>query len=221
VKARAEMSTPFITRVRLKIKKVTRVLAETPAEREFRRVWPVVDSIEGWLPLSEAKWLFSVAHSLPKHANIVEIGSYKGRSTCCLALGCRGSERRVFAVDSFDGGPDLPKADSLPSFLQNLESCGLTNYVEAIVGLSGHVAKSWSKPIHFLFVDGSHQYEDVKADFAAFFPHVAPGGMVAFHDVINEGFPGVLRAWRESVEHQLVDVGYHGSLGYGRKAGRS
>jgi hypothetical protein len=85
------------------------------------------------------------------------------------------------------------------------------------VGLSSEVAKSWDKPIHFLFVDGSHLYEDVLADFAGFFPHVVPGGLVAFHDVATESWPGVLRAWRETIEHELIDIGYRDSMGYGRK----
>lgn len=211
------MRTPFTTRVVRKIKKVARELTETAAEREFRRIWPELNSIEGWLLASEGKWLFNAVRLLPRHANIVEIGSYKGRSTSCLALACKEGEKRIFAIDSFDGGPNLPKADSLPNFRENMKRLGLSDYVEPIVGLSGEVAKTWNKPIHFLFVDGSHLYEDVLADFAGFFPHVLPGGVVAFHDVINESWPGVGKAWRESIEHQLKETGYCDSLGYGRK----
>ena len=213
------MSTPFPTRVRLKIKKIARELTETSVEREFRRSWPLVDSVEGWLLATEGKWLFTTARSLPDHVNIAEIGSFKGRSTCCLALGCRGSGKRVFAVDSFDGGPDLPRANSFPDFSQNLKRCGVSEHVEPIVGLSGQVAKTWDKPIHFLFIDGSHLYEDVLVDFTGFFPYIVPGGVVAFHDV-NEHFPGVLRAWNETFKHQFVEIGHCDSLAYGRRPRR-
>jgi hypothetical protein len=134
------MSTPFVTRVGLKIRKIARELAETPEERKFRGSWPLIDSVEGWLYASEGQWLFKTARSLPPSANVVEIGSFKGRSTCCLALGCRESEKRIFAIDSFDGGPDLPKGNSLPEFLENLKRRGLSRYVEPVVGLSGEVA---------------------------------------------------------------------------------
>jgi predicted O-methyltransferase YrrM len=210
------MSTPFATRVGLKIKKIARELTETPADREFRRIWPLIDSIEGWLLPTEGKWLFDSARSLPNQANVVEVGSYKGRSTCCLALGCRETKRRVFAIDSFDGGPDLPRANLFPDFSQNLLCAGLSRHVEPIVGLSSQVAKTWDKTIHFLFVDGSHQHEDVLADFNGFFPHLVSGGIVAFHDV-TEGWPGVLRAWRETIKDQLTEIGYCDALGYGRK----
>src|SRR5271155_5768390 len=148
------MSTSLATRVRLKIKRIARELTESAAEREFRHTWEMVDPIEGWLLPSQGKWLFNAARTLPAGANVVEIGSFKGRSTCCLALGCQGSEKHVYAIDPFDGGPDLPKADSLPDFSQNLRRCGVSGCVEPIVGLSNQVARNWSKPIHLLFIDG-------------------------------------------------------------------
>lgn len=206
---------PLPRRIVLKVKRVLRELS--PAEREFLRLRPLIASIEGFLLDGQDRWLFKTARCLPRDANIVEIGSFKGRSTCCLAFGCQGSRKRVFAVDRFDGGPDLPRQDSFPEFSQNIARCGLSEYVEPIVGISVEVAKTWNKPIHLLFIDGSHRYEDVLGDFAGFFPHVVSGGIVAVHDVC-EGWPGVLRAWHESIKHQLRDIGDCETLGYGRKA---
>src|SRR5437879_1829599 len=211
------MGTPLATRIRLKFRRIARELTETTAGREFLGLWPLLDSLEGWLLADEGKWLFNIARSLPDAANILEIGSYKGRSTSCIALGCRGTKRRVFAVDTFDGGTNLPKTDSLPEFTANLGRAGVSELVEPIVGLSTEVAKTWNKPIHFLFIDGSHFVEDVLADFSGFFPHVVPGGTVAFHDVINDAWPGVGQAWRESIQRQLQGTGYCESIGYGRK----
>jgi predicted O-methyltransferase YrrM len=210
------MSTPLITRVGLKIKRIVRELTESPEEHEWRQIWPQVDSTEGWLSEMEGKWLFYAVRSLANDTNIVEIGSFKGRSTCCLAAACRGSQKRVFAIDWFNGGPDLPNVHSLPDFSRNLERCGVSAYVEPVVGLSGKVAQSWCKPVHLLYIDGSHAYEDVLADFGGFFPHVVPGGVVALHDVRDETWPGVTRAWAEIKTH-LTEVGYSESLGFGRK----
>jgi hypothetical protein len=208
------MATPLTTRIILKIKRTVREL--NPSEREFGRVWPRVSPIEGWLSDAEAKWLFKRALSLTDRANLVEIGSFKGRSTCCLAFGCRGTNKRVYAIDSFDGGPDLEPHDSFHEFCVNIEDRQLSEYVVPTRGISWEIAKIWKKPIQFLFIDGSHIYEDVMADFAAFFPHVSRGGMMAFHDV-HENHPGVLKAWRETFKPQLTGVGYCDSIGYGRK----
>jgi predicted O-methyltransferase YrrM len=208
------MGTPLATRIILKIQRIARDL--NPAERRFRQIWPLIEPIEGFLMQEEAQWLFNAALGLPDTSNLVEIGSYKGRSTCSLALGCQGTNKQVLAIDPFDGGPDLPKANSLPEFMQNLRRCGVSEHVEPIVGCSLEVSKVWNKHIQLLFIDGSHKYEDVLADFAGFYPHVVPGGIVAFHDV-NESWPGVLRAWNDTFVHQLTEMGHCFGIGYGRK----
>jgi predicted O-methyltransferase YrrM len=197
-----------------------RVYAE---EREFRRIWPVIDSIEGLLvsPIQE-HWLFKVARSLPAHATIVEIGSYKGRSTCCLGFGCLGGNKHVYAIDTFKGNDELRQCKFIDQsgyfdeFCRNIEKCELSGYVTPICGWSAEVGKSWNRPIHLLFIDGSHHYEDVLTDFASFFPHVVPGGIVAAHDVV-ETWPGSFRAWHEHIKFQLRNVAYCSTLGYGIK----
>jgi predicted O-methyltransferase YrrM len=209
------LGTPFTTRVILKIKRTVRELSRS--ERQFSEVWPCIGPIEGWLSDAETKWLFKRALSLPDAANLAEIGSYKGRSTVCLAFGCRNTNKRVFAIDTFDGGPDLARQDSFSEFRANVERCGLTKYVEPVKGISWEVARSWSTPLDFLFIDGSHIYSDVMADFASFFPHVARGGTVAFHDV-HPNHPGVVKAWNETFKTQLTETGQCDSIRFGRKA---
>jgi predicted O-methyltransferase YrrM len=211
------MGTPLGTRVRLKLKRIARELTETPEERAWRLIWPKFDAIEGWLYLEEGKWLCDAARCTPCNANIVEIGSFKGRSTCCIAIGCVGTTKRVFAIDSFDGGSDLPRHDSFAEFSDNILRVGVSKYIEPIKGLSTEVAKNWMRPIHLLFIDGSHHYEEVVADFNGFFPHVISGGVVAFHDV-DETKPGVLRAWNEIFKNHLEGIGFCQRLAYGRKA---
>jgi MMP 1-O-methyltransferase len=185
--------------------------------RQLRSMWPSLDSIEGWLLQTEGQWLYDAARRLPKNGNILEIGSYKGRSTCCLALGCFKNGCRVFAVDSFDGGPNLPNVNSYPEFMINLERLSVSEVVQPTADLSVKVAKTWNRPIHFLFIDGSHLYDDVLCDFRSFFPHVVTGGLIAFHDVSNQDWPDVGRAWEELIKHQLKRIGYCESIGFGWK----
>jgi predicted O-methyltransferase YrrM len=62
--------------------------------------------------------------------------------------------------------------------------------------------------LDLLFIDGSHHYQDVRSDFVRFRELVRPGGLVAFHDIVEDygtrfGTPtamwagGVPRLWRE------------------------
>jgi predicted O-methyltransferase YrrM len=56
---------------------------------------------------------------------------------------------------------------------------------------SEHVAatvKAWlnGRRIEFLFIDGDHTYEGVKADYELYSPLVASKGIIAFHDIVND-----------------------------------
>jgi predicted O-methyltransferase YrrM len=190
----------------------------SPSEQEFRQVYPLIDPIEGLLksPRQE-KWLFKSARALPKDSIIVEIGSFKGRSTASLAFGCRKNGSHVYAIDTFNGNKvDFFERAFLPVFQSNMDRCGLTDYVTPLVGFSEEVVKTWNKPIHMLFIDGSHKYEDVLADFESFYPFVVPGGKIAFHDV-HPSWPGVVRVWQENAIPRLSRVYQVSNLAYGIK----
>jgi hypothetical protein len=56
--------------------------------------------------------------------------------------------------------------------------------------------RSWPRPgegVGLLFVDADHSYEGIVRDLQAWTPHLAPGALVAFHDV-NLPLFGVTRA---------------------------
>jgi hypothetical protein len=217
--------------VKLIPKRLARQVAQKldPLEREFRKVWPSINSIDGLLvsPIQE-RWLFRTARSLPDRVIIVEIGSFKGRSTCCLLYGCRGTHKHVFAIDTFAGNTtDFKQGEPLYSglsfsgqflddFRSNIEKRQLSSYVTPIQGWSSEIAKTWNKPIHLLFIDGSHKYEDVLADFEGFFPHVVPGGIIAFHDVVPN-WPGPFRVWQEVASKLLFGTGKCSTLAFGKK----
>jgi Methyltransferase domain len=213
---------PLPARIRLKLRRMYLDLTGPRIEREWREAWSQGDRVAGWLAEGQERWLFETAYSLPSPANIVEIGSFKGRSTCFLAFGCRGTKKRVFAIDTFNGNEcDFGYRDFFGEFSENIERSGLSKYVRPIVGTSREVSKRWNEPIHLLFIDGSHRYDDVMEDFRGFFPHVVPGGTVALHDVNGAGgdWPDVFRVWDETVRHELVDTGFCNNLAFGRKPG--
>jgi len=208
---------PLPRRVKLKLRRIYLDWTGPRLEREWRHAWPLIDSVPGYLSPGQERWLFETAYALASPSNIVEIGSFKGRSTCCLASGCRGTDKRVFAVDSFNGNDsDFPARGFLSEFAANVKRCGVSRYVEPVVGVSNNIARAWNKPIHLLFIDASHVFEDVLADFEGFFPHVVPGGIVAFHDVCEE-WPGPRRVWEEVATQRLIEIGSVDSLAYGRK----
>lgn len=187
--------------------------------RRFQKIYNSIDQVEGFLKSPHQEfWFFKSASRSPENAVIVEIGSFKGRSTVSFGFGCVGTSRHIYAIDLFEGDNNIYGAgDFLKIFNDNVNSCGLSNYVTPMKMHSLDAAKKWDRPIDILFIDGSHEYEDVKADFFAFYPFVKPGGIIALHD-IRGMWTGVIKFWAEIKEQELLlNTGTVSSLGYGVK----
>lgn len=140
------------------------------------RVKPLIADIPGWLTDEEGEALYELARGCTGSGVIVEIGSWKGKSTVCLGLGSQaGKSVPIYAVD--------PHADyRFGDFKTNIERAGIAELVHPIASLSQAAADGFEQPIELLFVDGSHEYELVLEDFEKWVPKVVDGGSVAFHD---------------------------------------
>ena len=143
---------------------------------DFDEVKRLIADVPGWLADEEAKALYGLAKQISGRGVIVEIGSWKGRSTICLARGSRaGSGTRVYAID--------PHTDyRFGEFKENIERAGVADLVVPIASLSQPAAADFSEPIELLWIDGSHEYELVRQDFERWVPKVIEGGWVAMHD---------------------------------------
>ena len=208
-------------RIRKFIEKARRWWADhvVPHRNDFDSAYKLINQVPGYLksPMQE-RWFFNTARNAPDGAVIVEIGSFLGRSTVSFALGCKGTAKHVYAIDLFEGDGDMyGQGDFQERFRLHVRLCEVESYVTDIRSHSLTVAKSWTHPIDILFIDGSHEYEDVKADFEAFFPLVKKGGIVAFHDIKGK-WTGVIRYWDEVQRAgRLARCGTVSSLGFGYK----
>jgi MMP 1-O-methyltransferase len=140
------------------------------------KVKPLIADVPGWLTDEEGEALYELARACSGKGVIVEIGSWKGKSTVCLGLGSRaGASVPVYAVD--------PHADyRFGDFKDNVERAGIQELVRPVASLSQAAADGFDEPIELLFVDGSHEYDLVLEDFEKWVPKVVEGGWVAFHD---------------------------------------
>ncbi|MBD3279110.1 MAG: hypothetical protein GF390_00165, partial [Candidatus Pacebacteria bacterium] len=83
----------------------TNQLGQTKASY-LRNFQAQVKDITGMLTDQEAEVLFYLSATANTTGNIVEVGSWLGKSTIYLAKGCQVSENgRVYAVDTFKGNP--------------------------------------------------------------------------------------------------------------------
>jgi predicted O-methyltransferase YrrM len=170
-----------------------------------RELTIALSNIEGWLLSSEAWALHNRALQViatMKGADLVEIGSWKGRSTIAIALAIPPtSSERLYAIDPHTGsrehqvGPDA--VDTYSEFIANLKRAGVEDRVVALRETSLTARPRFDDhSVGLLFVDGSHEYIDVKNDIAAWRTALVDGALVAFNDA---GWPGVNRALREAM----------------------
>lgn len=150
----------------------------------------IINEIDGGMTHAEGLRLSYLASIVPKDLTIVEIGSFKGRSTCFLGMGSKyGNEAKVYGIDPWDKG--LPYRDATRTywdeenekqFYVNIESLNLKNIVTGIKNFSLEEVKKWDKKIGLLHIDGDHTYEGVKNDYNAWKNFLVPNSIIAFHD---------------------------------------
>jgi SAM-dependent methyltransferase len=116
---------------------------------------------------------------------VVELGTATGWTTASLALADRGR-----TVTSYDPVVQ-PGRDRYQALVPRAARARMTFVQDT--GESG--AARWDGPsVDLLFIDSTHAREGTAAEFLAWRPRLAPGGVVVFHDFGNPAFPGVAEA---------------------------
>ena len=141
---------------------------------------------------------------------IVEIGVLDGLTTKEMAM---AASVPIYGID-----PIIP--DSMGKSLVGSEEeirKNMAFYRDFIFykDFSFNVVKSWKHGFDFIFIDGDHTYDAVKRDFEDWFPLLASGGVLAFHDSAPMtsnpdgfflGWPGPTRLVKEI--KQLSTISY-------------
>lgn len=151
------------------------------------------DDVRGWLTETEGRCLARRAEG--KHT--LEIGSFCGRSTCCMAQ----TAASVTCIDPFDGRATDQAGDTLAEFHANLARYGLservlpyrmtTHEAAGLACLRATPTAAVPQCFDFAFVDGDHSMRAVLYDYAFAVERLSPGGVVAFHDYCNGTCAGV------------------------------
>lgn len=195
------------------------------------RLAAVARAAKGFMPESEGAALYAAGLDGGRVGPLLEIGSYCGKSAVYLGAAARAAGTVLFSVDHHRGSeenqagwehhdPDVVdpasgRMDTLPFFRRTLEAAGLEDAVVGVVGPSTTVARHWGTPLGLLFVDGGHAEDVAQADYAAWSPLVAPGGLLAIHDVFEdpaEGGQAPFHVWQRAVSGGFAPASRTGSL---------
>jgi SAM-dependent methyltransferase len=160
-------------------------------------------AIQGWKTREELAWL---AGQAARARFVLDVGCWRGQTTKVMASVCRGT---VIAVDHLHGiytgdtGRNEILRESnqmaiLRDFLGNLERELYELRVHGIFE-NGEEARDavrqFAGRVKFdlVWLDGDHDYEDVRDDIQAYRPLMAERSVLAGHDY-DPTFPGVIRA---------------------------
>lgn len=207
--------------------------AEVPAEID-PILWKSFLETPGFMPRAEARALYAAARSATAVGDLVEIGTYQGKSAILLGAAARAGGRMLLTVDHHRGSeehqagweyhdpalvdPAVGLIDTLPLARRAVALAGLEDTVLLVVGRSAQVAARWPGEAGFVFIDGGHTDEAARADYEGWAPKLSPGGLLAIHDVFPDPAEGgqapyrmYLRALESGVFEELPEAG-EGSL---------
>lgn len=171
------------------------------AEPRFR---PPLDfaTVKGFLAPAEGEALYRFAHAAAATGPLLEIGSYCGKSAVYLGTAAREAGVLLYTIDHHRGSQEMQPGwahhdpetwdaragamETLPFLRDTLRRAGLEDHVVPVVGPSARIARDWRTPLGLVFIDGGHAPEIAHADYRGWCGHVAPGGLLAIHDVFPD-----------------------------------
>ncbi|MCX5815078.1 MAG: glycosyltransferase [Proteobacteria bacterium] len=199
-------------------------LAAVPLTASEITVLGAIEPIGGWFTTAEVLSLHRLIKLLPNSAKILEIGSYRGRSTNAIGYAMRDTGMELYCLDvwrdfmeqgirQLDATADLlPHSDFaiFEDFLRNVEQFG--DKIRILRGSTAQFAGILPELFFdLIFVDGAHDYENVRRDITAALKCIKPGGIICGHDY-HTGGVDVIRAVHELIFSGTPPV-EHGVIG--------
>ncbi|MFN8022294.1 MAG: class I SAM-dependent methyltransferase [Acidimicrobiales bacterium] len=158
--------------------------------KPFDEVLASVADVEGWMSPDQARRLYDAARTAAPGQRIVEIGSFRGRSTIVLASAAEPGVELV-AIDPHAGNDRGPQEiegfeaeaqDDHAVFNRNLAAAGVADRVRHVRAFSDAALVEVPGATHVLYVDGAHRYAPARADIRDWGARVEPGGTMLIHD---------------------------------------
>jgi predicted O-methyltransferase YrrM len=185
----------------------------------------------GFMPDDEGIALHEAGLEAATVGPLLEVGTYCGKSAVYLGAAARDGGTVLYTVDHHRGSeenqagwehhderlvdPRTGRMDTLPFFRRTIEVAGLEDVVVGVVGHSTTIAANWGTRLGLVFIDGGHAFDVALADYESWSAHVAPGGMLVFHDVFEdpaEGGQAPYEVWRRAVSDGFAPTSTTGSL---------
>lgn len=171
---------------------------------DLERLSNMALSIPGMISPRSGQMLYALCAFQDVQGDVVEIGSWQGRSSSFLARAVKDSGNGTFhAVDHFKGNLGKESAyvvgaddlsDLKQNFLGNMKKVGLAQDVHVLDMPNTQASvQIMDGSVRLLFIDGDHTYEGVCKDLELFVPKLCANAIIVFDD-FSDNFPGLLVA---------------------------
>jgi predicted O-methyltransferase YrrM len=180
---------------------------------------------KGFLDDAEGLRLYELAKAHAHLGPLLEIGSYCGKSALYLGAGAQETGGTLICLDHHRGSeehqrgeqyhdPELfdseaDQMDSLRELRRTLRRAELEATAIIMVARSQHAARIWSTPLGLAFIDGGHSHAQAHADYDGWANKVAPGGILAIHDLFPdpaEGGQAPIEIYRKALASGLFEA---------------
>lgn len=175
-------------------------------------------NIRGMISSRAGEELFSIVYMQSLSGDVVEIGSFQGKSTFFLGSAVKLSGNgKMFAIDHFKGNVGKEKfykvnkedlSDLEDGFKKNIKKAFLENTV-TLINQPNNKAVQYIKDntIRFLFIDGDHTAEGIATDLDLFINKLKKNAIIAFDDYANT-FPGVIEVTNKFIKSHNINRKY-------------
>ena len=140
-----------------------------------------------------------VISNFKKNFIVAELGSFSGVSSELFALTCS----KVFCIDVWQ----MYEKSSILGYAESLFDKRMKNYnnYSKIIGRTVDMYKHFGDEyFDAVYIDASHDYENVKTDISLWLPKIKNGGFICGHDYDRYNCPGVKKAVDEIFENVKV-----------------
>lgn len=174
----------------------------------------VAESINGWMTTRELRIIYNKASRIAHGGKYVEVGVWKGRSFMAAGLAMPPAAM-IVGVDDFSGDDsDMHKVTrEAPEFIKHCATATVRylqdkgKLASLLCQSSANASKMFAKKsIDAVFIDGSHDLENVLQDLQLWWPAIKDGGLLFGHDYTrsNKGVVQAVRKFAKSIDVKVT-----------------
>ena len=184
-----------------------------------------IKDIPGWFNVDDCGHFFlvlSYQSAMGVKGDLLEIGSYHGRSTVLMAK-CLQPGERIVVCDAFESNTDdyYPTKPSPAGLISNIKRLNQELEEDRIVihkCLSNDLHLNNDENFRFIHIDGGHSAEQAYFDLNLCSKRLAPHGIIVMDDYYNKLWPGVTQGTDKFLNDSdtlsiLADLNRHGAFG--------